>query len=157
MKNIFIFDLDGTIALNHHRQHFVDGENQNLDAFFKACVDDEPNWPVIYTLLHLRKTSEIWIWSGRSEDVRQETLDWLMNHGVIDNRQYRFWHKNPNRFLMRPSGDFTADDVLKKKWLDSLNHIERRNLIGVFDDRNKVVKMWRDNGVACFQVAVGDF
>jgi hypothetical protein len=26
-----------------------------------------------------------------------------------------------------------------------------------FDDRDKVVKMWRDNGIICFQVAPGDF
>jgi hypothetical protein len=27
----------------------------------------------------------------------------------------------------------------------------------VFDDRDKVVKMWRENGINCFQVAPGDF
>jgi len=27
----------------------------------------------------------------------------------------------------------------------------------VFDDRNSVVDMWRENGVRCMQVAPGDF
>jgi hypothetical protein len=27
----------------------------------------------------------------------------------------------------------------------------------VFDDRDKVVKMWRDNDISCFQVNYGDF
>jgi hypothetical protein len=31
------------------------------------------------------------------------------------------------------------------------------NLIAVFDDRDKVVKIWRNNGVRCCQVAEGDF
>jgi hypothetical protein len=30
-------------------------------------------------------------------------------------------------------------------------------LMAVFDDRDKVVAMWRRNGVACFQVAEGNF
>ena len=27
----------------------------------------------------------------------------------------------------------------------------------VLDDRNQVVKMWRENGLTCLQVAEGDF
>jgi len=27
----------------------------------------------------------------------------------------------------------------------------------VFDDRDRVVKMWRENGIRCFQVAEGNF
>jgi len=29
--------------------------------------------------------------------------------------------------------------------------------VEALDDRDSVVKMWRDAGVACFQVASGDF
>jgi hypothetical protein len=29
--------------------------------------------------------------------------------------------------------------------------------IMVFDDRNQVVKMWRERGIVCAQVAEGDF
>ena len=31
------------------------------------------------------------------------------------------------------------------------------NVLGVFEDRDRVVKMWRDLGITCFQVAEGDF
>ena len=30
-------------------------------------------------------------------------------------------------------------------------------ILCVFDDRTKVVNMWRENGLSCFQVAPGDF
>lgn len=156
-KPLYIFDLDGTIALNEHRQHFVQCEKPDWKSFFEACRNDKPNWPVIETLRLLRKVGEVWIWSGRSEDVREMTLDWMMDHRVIDNRQYRFWYRNPNRFLMRPSGDFTPDDVLKKQWLDSIHEIDRKRIVAVFDDRNKVVNMWREAGIPCFQVAEGNF
>ncbi len=156
-RPIYIFDLDGTIALNEHRAYFLQDGNKDWKSFFDACDKDEPNWPVIETLRQLRKTGEVWIWSGRSEDVREKTLDWLMDNSVIDNRQYRFWYRNPNRFLMRPSGDFTPDEQLKEGWLKSLPTCQRRKIVAVFDDRKKVVDMWRRNGLACFQVADGDF
>jgi hypothetical protein len=48
--------------------------------------------------------------------------------------------------------------VLKRNWYDNvLTAGERRRLVAVFDDRDKVVAMWRSMGVPCFQVAPGDF
>lgn len=58
---------------------------------------------------------------------------------------------------MRVEGDFTPDEKLKEGWLSSLSSHDRRRLVCVFDDRDKVVSMWRSNGVACFQVAPGGF
>jgi hypothetical protein len=55
---------------------------------------------------------------------------------------------------MRPQGSFTPDDVLKQAWLDELG---ADNVFCVFDDRDKVVQMWRNNGLTCFQVAPGNF
>ena len=50
------------------------------------------------------------------------------------------------------------DDKLKQHWLDSLFEGDRKNdIVCVFDDRDKVVKMWRENGLDCFQVANGNF
>ena len=48
------------------------------------------------------------------------------------------------------------DDELKKRWLDQL-FTNTDDVHCVFDDRDKVVKMWRDNGLTCFQVAPGNF
>lgn len=58
---------------------------------------------------------------------------------------------------MRQAGDYTADDVLKKQWLDAMLIDDRRRLVAVFDDRDRVVQMWRNAGVTCFQVASGEF
>jgi len=60
---------------------------------------------------------------------------------------------------MRPTGKdfkFMPDDQLKKLWLDQL-FPNTDDVLCVFDDRDKVVKMWRDNGISCLQVAEGNF
>jgi phosphoserine phosphatase len=44
MKPLYIFDLDGTLALIEHRRKYVErprGE-QDWKAFYVACVDDHP-------------------------------------------------------------------------------------------------------------------
>lgn len=161
MKPLYIFDLDGTLANIDHRQHFVVGDAKDWRAFFAACVHDVPNLPVIRTLQALRSAgAECWIWSGRSDEVRPATVEWLCKHGCFG------WPTGflpawpfgaPERFRMRAAGDFRPDEELKLGWLGDLDPPERNRLTAVFDDRDKVVAMWRSFGVPCFQVAPGAF
>ena len=58
---------------------------------------------------------------------------------------------------MRPANDFTEDHLLKESWLHNMLLEDRERLVAVFDDRKRVVDMWRANGVTCFQVAPGEF
>lgn len=149
MKEIIIFDLDGTLALIDHRRHFVEceREKQDWDAFYEACDKDAPNMPVIDILNWLPDRGtfgmKIIILSGRSDKVREKTETWLR------------WNRvRYDGLRMRPEGDFTSDDVLKKRWAEEIG-VARIKM--VFDDRDKVVKMWRSLGITCLQVAEGDF
>ena len=58
--------------------------------------------------------------------------------------------------LMRRAGDFTPDDVLKRTWLND-GTIDKARVLCAYDDRAKVVQMWRSEGIPCFQVAPGEF
>jgi hypothetical protein len=148
---IVIADLDGTIALIEHRRHWLDKEqhpeltsDERWCMFFADCVEDQPNLPVIETLLALWNAEyEIHIFSGRSDEVREQTLAWLSAAHVP------YW-----ALLMRPAGDFTPDEELKRQWIAKYDLSE---ILCVFDDRQKVVDMWRELGLTCFQVAPGDF
>jgi hypothetical protein len=181
---IYIFDLDGTMALNSHRRHEVEappcpkcdgsgrdvGMHHNYDcgmcngkgkdpkfkpdwsAFYQKCIHDAPNWPVIGTFLQLYSCGcDCRIWSGRSDEVQAQTIEWLHVYLSL------LPHHIANILKMRPSEDFTPDDQLKRKWLHLMDPKDRARLAAVFDDRNKVVDMWRAENVTCFQVAPGDF
>jgi hypothetical protein len=138
---LIVFDLDGTLALNKHREHFIVGPTKDWNAFFDACGGDTPNLPVIAVMGALANLHIVEIWSGRSDRVRRITEDWLHRYDMASSFLTR----------MRAEGDFTADELLKEQWLK-----ERRPDL-VFDDRDKVVAMWRRHGIPCFQVADGDF
>lgn len=157
MKPLYIFDLDGTLCNIEHRLHFLDNkaDKHRWDKFHKACVNDVPNQPVIRIMEALvDEGSEVWIFSGRSEDVRKETEEWM--HKYLDTYAWPL-RANPALLTMRPSGDFTEDHLLKQSWMQWMLEDDRKRLVCVFDDRKRVVDMWRANGITCLQVAPGDF
>jgi hypothetical protein len=161
-KMFVVFDLDGTLACCAHRQHMIaDWEpappigaagaamanltEPNWEAPYRACVDDKPMRATINTLIAFRAAgAAVEIWTGRSDLVRPETERWLMNNGIGNYHLKR----------MRPHGDHQPDVHLKRKWLYA-PFGERPDL--VFEDRARVVAMWREEGIPCFQVAPGEF
>jgi phosphoglycolate phosphatase-like HAD superfamily hydrolase len=156
MKPLVIFDLDGTLADASHRQHLVDrdlckaeGRKPDWRAFYAACGDDKPHNHVIAVAEALYNNgNELWLWSGRSDEVEHITDAWLHKHEI-------FVMFDDVRF--RPEGDYAPDDVLKMGWFSEMSKEDRERLLLVFDDRDRMVKAWRSHGVPCFQVAPGDF
>lgn len=161
MGPIYIFDLDGTIADPTHRLKYIKGERKDWSAFFRACSEDAPIEAGVKTLQSLRKSgADVWIWTGRSDVVKKQTVQWLQRHRCFGYPRDVLWawpFMYPDRFRMRPDGDHRPDHVLKSEWLEMLDPPERNRIIAVFEDRDRVVEMWRDSGIACFQVANGNF
>lgn len=153
MNKSVIFDLDGTLALIDTRRKISTKPNGKIDwdIFFNPnnIALDRPNWPVIDTLkLFSQNGLNIVIFSGRSKATKDATRDWLNKYNI------------PFDVLkMRPTSNdfkFKPDDDLKQDWLNQL-FPNKSDIFAVFDDRNKVVDMWRRNGITCFQVADGNF
>lgn len=156
-RPLYIFDIDGTLAIIEHRLHHLQNKNdeQRWKKFYKDCSYDATNIPVMHTMETLQRAgAEIWFFSGRSEDVREETVEWLSFRSSFTKERLTF---RPEILTMRGSKDFREDDVLKEEWLHNMLDVDRKRLVAVFDDRDRVVAMWRRNGVPCFQVAPGAF
>lgn len=146
-KPLYIFDFDGTLSDPSHRHHFIAGEKKDWRGYFAACGRDEPIRSTIRTLRALvRDGAEVQIWTGRSDEVQEESLKWLSIH---------VGYGLPLK--MRPADDHTPDVEVKRWWLRNLSISDRVRLAAVFEDRSSVVKMWREEGVTCYQVAQGDF
>jgi hypothetical protein len=150
MMKTVIFDLDGTLALINERRTLATNPNGKIN--WKVFFDpsnislDKPNIPVIESFKAMKVMGyRVGIFSGRDSISKIETQKWLYDNNI-----------HPDFLKMRPEGSFTPDDVLKKEWLDG-ELSNGHDILCVFDDRDKVVKMWRDNGVTCFQVAPGNF
>ncbi len=143
----FVFDLDGTLAEISHRRHFVEPPARRWAEFFEACDRDTIIPGVRDVLLNLmRGGNRVEIWSARGGEVEEKTRVWLETNGI------------PREVLkrMRPIGENMPDEKLKRLWLhEEIAQGTKPDVI--FDDRQKVVDMWRAEGVECFQVNPGDF
>lgn len=115
----------------------------NWKSFYEACDKDEPIYPVhsiMRSLWAIHDYNVIEIWSGRCESVRDKTEAWLMKYGLLK-----------GRLKMRPQGDSIPDDELKECWLEE-KIASGIDIQFVFDDRPKVVRMWRRRGIFVFDV-----
>lgn len=136
--NAILVDIDGTVALRGSRNPYDESR----------VAEDTPNRPVINLVqaLYIAGFEPIFI-SGRSDKCYTDTKAWLDRH--IDIPFY-----GP---FMRREGDYRADEVVKRELFEKYIRAHF-NIRGVLDDRDRVVRMWREElGLTCFQVAEGDF
>lgn len=147
-REVVIFDIDGTIADLSHRLHHIQGDKKDWEKFHANVHDDEPIFPIISIMdaLYLSNRYDFVFCTGRMEHCREATQKWLNKYGV----DYHF------KLMMRPNGDHRPDFEVKKEMLQELRE-EGCDVAMVFEDRSTVVKMWREAGIPCLQVAEGDF
>lgn len=149
-KNIIV-DLDGTISLDDHRRHLIPAEGWT--AYFEACVDDAPNDPVIEAMKAFRDAGyHIHILTGRCETVREQTQAWLDNNKVPYNSLHmrKAADYDPTSTDSNPD-NFRSDEDVKREMLQ-LQGLGAENVLMVLDDRDVMLKFWRENGYQAWQV-----
>lgn len=145
---IVVFDLDGTIADCEHRRPLV--KENKWKEFYAACGADTAVNGVVQLMhaMYVMGHKNV-ILSGRSDEVRAMTIQWLAKEWV----QY-------HHIIMRKEGDNTPDEILKLTMLNTFLAEHGATSIDVafiVDDRKKVVDMWRREGYLCLQCAEGNF
>lgn len=142
----YLFDIDGTLADGEHRIHHIKQEKKDWRAYFAACAGDKPIQHMVDLAITLYDADHKIIYvSGRSDECMEATIQWLIRHQLPD-----------APLFMRKAGDHRNDDILKSEFLDQIIAAGYEPIMA-FDDRDRVVKMWRERGIPCCQVAPGDF
>ena len=142
----YIVDIDGTLANTNHRIHHLLKSPKDWKSWHEMSMEDDVHWELVDILkMAIKNNVLIVLCTGRDEVYRKETELWLTIKGIPYDYLY-----------MREKNDRRDDDIVK---LEMLNDIKNRgfNPVLVFEDRDRVVKMWREQGIRCYQVAPGDF
>lgn len=135
LPGVYLVDIDGTVAVMNGRSPYD----------WARVGEDTVNTPVVDVVRAVAQGHEIVYLSGRDGSCEDTTVAWLSRHALP-----------PGRLIMRAPGDTRHDDVVKRELFD--RHIrDRYRVLGVFDDRDRVVIMWRSLGLTVFQVAPGAF
>lgn len=143
MMKIAVFDIDGTLSDNAHRQVHIN--EQNKDCFHEESIHDALFEEVAHLARHYYKHPDykVVLITGRPSIYRSITMKWLTKNYIKYDNLY-----------MNNTDD--SDWVFKKLILDELNN-DKDSVVIVFEDRQRCVDMWRDNGVLCMQCDYGQF
>lgn len=145
MKAIVIVDIDGTLTKVGARVECLQKTPPDWDSFYARCGEDEPVERIADLVADLYSCYRVILCSGRRESCRADTLRWLDRHEIPF-----------NQLLLRPNGDHRHDTEIKPELLKEAC-IPLDEIAFVLEDRNSMVKKWRELGLICLQVAEGDF
>lgn len=137
LPNAVLFDIDGTLAHMQGKRGTFDWDKVYVDV-----VDEK----VRETLRAYKKSGyTIIVVTGRDGMSKNLTAEWLRDNKI----EFDILHT-------KPENDFRKDTITK---IEIFNEKIRPfyNVLAAYDDRKKVVDMWRNLGVKCYQVEDGDF
>jgi len=140
--DVYLCDLDGTLCNVSHRRQYVATKPRNWDAWNAGLVNDKPNLAVLGIITSLTYYYPLIFVSGRSDDYRKQTEEWLEKYDISYNALY-----------MRKYKDHRDDAIVKGELADQIE--KDYNIFAVFDDRKKVIDMWINRGVFVFDVSQG--
>lgn len=146
MKPAIIVDFDGTLSNTKHREHFVLAKPKKWRDFFEAA-DKDPlqDWCREVITKFKADGFSIILVTGRPEWMRELSLTWL------EKFQVPF-----DKLLMRQNEDHRDDPIIKWEIYEQFILLEY-SVLFVLEDRDRVVKMWREKGLTCLQCADGNF
>lgn len=134
LPTAIIVDTDGTLADMTGVRGPYDTTRYHLDNVHEDVASVVRWLGEIHTVIGV---------SGRDEKFSDVTSKWWTERARVS------W----DELYFRPEGDQRADDIIKAEIYE--RHIRGRyNIVGVFDDRARVLRMWRAKGLTTF--AVGD-
>lgn len=136
-----IVDIDGTIADARHRLPLIKpppGVKKNWNQFFEQIPRDGVYSNVITVVNTLYQNNNLLLITGRPEKTREATEKWLTKNKVCYDQLYMRAHK-----------DSRPDYIIKEEIFRSLD-IPASKILCVFEDRLRVVEMWKDLGLTVF-------
>ena len=131
---IVVFDVDGVLADVRHRLRHVERSPKDWDAFFAAMDDDGPlDDGIELARRHAADGHRIVYLTGRNEDYRALTKDWLTRNGLPD-----------GGLVMRGADDRRPARVFKPAALRRI--AADGHVVSVVDDDDAVVAVLRRDG-----------
>jgi predicted kinase len=137
LPRAILVDIDGTLAKMKDRSPYD----------WHRVGEDSPVQAVIEAVKAAQAAgNKIIVMSGRDRSCEAITVEWLWKYVV----------EHFDALFMRTEGDTRKDNIVKYELFNQ--HVRAKYHVNyVLDDRNQVVEMWRQLGLACFQVAPGNF
>lgn len=141
MKYVVV-DLDGTLCDDTHRVHRASAGD--WEGYFSGLCDDPIHIDVKYLIHMICDTAKVLLLTSRQEKYRMITQDHLRRQEI------------PYHYLLMRSDDDESDSAINKicqleEFFGSKEEVIRSVLFAL-DDRDKIVRAFREYGIPCWQV-----
>ena len=141
-----VVDVDGTIADASWRQHHLLVKPKNWNGFWKDMEKDPSYDDIVWLVKQLHSNgNRIIICTGRQYRHREQTEFWLKQNDIPYNEIY-----------MRETDDHRDDSIVKVELINQMRK-DGYDPYLILEDRDRVVKAYRDIGLRVLQVKYGDF
>lgn len=148
-RKAVIIDIDGTIAQLDQRLNHLQSTPKNWNLFYADMKNDKLHvWCFNLVQAMMDRGFEIIFCTGRPEEYRQMTKDWLKKNCK--------WQPYTYELFMRKDKDYRPDTITKKELYDK-NIKDKYDILFVVEDRQGVVDMWRNLGLVTLQCHKGDY
>jgi hypothetical protein len=135
LPHAIICDIDGTLAHMNGRSPYD----------YSKVGEDTVDETILSLLKIFSDQYHIVFVSGRPDRCKTETFVWILKH----------FNSQWIELYMRKEWDKRNDTIVKREILDEL--IKEYYIEFVLDDRDRVVKMFRESWIKVLQVADGNF
>ena len=143
--NVLIVDIDGVLADASAHQHFLNGETQNWEAFFKALIDSRTSREVQELVRSISSSSDIpvFLLTARPSYLFEMTVEWLDKNKV-------FW----DALLMRDQDDERESPEIKLDLVRDLMKSGYKPELVLDDDPRNLFMFWQEK-IPCVYVHSG--
>lgn len=142
IKNISIFDLDGTIIDSSHRQMVKSDGTLDLAKWFENATAEKIFADKVLPLaqqVRKRQKAGDFVMVCTARNMTDADFEFLQNEGIC-----------PDKIVSRPFGNMEPDGILKAKQLRSLFNLKQFQKASkiMFDDAASVRSSLRKLGIA---------
>ena len=147
IKNISIFDLDGTVIDSSHRQMVKPDGTLDLAKWFEMAtpemIFEDKVLPLAQQIRKRQKAGD-YVLVCTARNMTFADFEFLQNEGIC-----------PDKIISRPKGNMEADGILKAKQLRSLFNLKQFKKASkvMFDDAASVRSSLRKIGIAVIDPA----
>jgi len=147
VKNISIFDMDGTIIDSSHRQATKPDGTLNLAAWIENATPEKISKDIVLPLaqqIRKRQKAGDYVLICTARQMSFADFEFLQDNGIC-----------PDKIISRPLGNMEADGSLKAKQLSKLFNLKQFAKASkiMFDDAASVRSALRKIGIAVLDPA----
>lgn len=150
-EKTILFDIDGTLLNVDHRQGFLRNHPKQWAKWEANMHLDTPYDDIVWLVktFHAVGCCILFVTARNARPEIVMTTKWQLDEVAGLKGFY-------DKLYMRAADDNRPDNIVKIELLEQIMD-DGYDPFMVFEDRNKVVKAWREAGLRCLQVKDGEY